>query len=155
MNSPEDLRRKADRPAASSNPDERLSALRKLSQERSLPRGPEPAPLGKILSQLFALRGYGRVRGDQQLNEAWQKTLATLGEPDWHAHTRVLYLRNGTLHIGVSSSALLSELAAFHKSRLLQSLRGNFAQLRLRDLKFRLTSDNASPGETESEQPFS
>ena len=151
MNRPDDARRKPSTPA---NPDDRLAALRKLSEERRVPTGPEPVPLGKILSQLFALRGYGRVRGDQQLHEAWQKTLVAIGEPEWQAHTRVLNLRNGTLHIGVSSSALLSELAAFHKQRLLKSLRDNFAHLRLRDLKFRLASDNTPQEELGSPHPF-
>ena len=132
------------------NPDDRLAALRQLAQERHVPSGPEPARLGDVLSKLFALRGYGRVRGDEQLQHAWQTALATLVEADWLNQTRVLFLRSGVLNVGVSNSALLSELAAFHKQALLQTLRTQAAHLRIRDLKFRIAAMGGSVPSTEA-----
>ena len=37
-----------------------------------------PRPLAEILGALFAARGYGRLRGTRELEEAWE---AAVGEP--------------------------------------------------------------------------
>ncbi len=95
--------------------------------------------LGDVLSQLFALRGYGRVRGDRQLHDVWREVA---GE-QIASQTRVAGIRNGVLQVGVASSALLSELAAFHKFSLLERLQAEHASLRIKDLKFKLRGDLA------------
>lgn len=97
----------------------------------------DPHALGDVLSQLFALRGYGRVRGDRQLQEIWKEVAGeTIGQ-----QTRILGVKNGVLQVGVASSALLSELASFHKYSLLERLQADHSQLRLRDIKFKLRGD--------------
>lgn len=94
----------------------------------------DPAALGDVLSQLFALRGYGRIRGDQQLHHAWRQVAGD----QIAAQTRVSGVKNGVLQVGVASSALLSELAAFHKHSLLQRLQTVHPHLKIKDLKFKL-----------------
>lgn len=98
---------------------------------------PDPQPLGVVLSQLFALRGYARVQGDRQLHAIWREVA---GEKI-AAQTKVAGLKNGVLQVGVSSSALLQELQSFHKFSLLDALERDHADLRIRDIKFRLRGD--------------
>jgi predicted nucleic acid-binding Zn ribbon protein len=95
-----------------------------------------PHPLGDVLSRLMTLRGYGRIHGDRQLRELWQRVA---GE-EIAERTKVIGLRNGVLQIGVSSAPLLSELTSFHRHSLLQALRDEAADSGVRDLKFRLRS---------------
>lgn len=110
--------------------------------DRHSPPRTEPHPLGEVLSQLFALRGYGRVRGERRLQEVWREIAGeTIAR-----QTRVLGVNGGVLHVGVASAALLSELAAFHKHSLLARLQSVHPQLQVRDLKFKLRGDLGSPG---------
>lgn len=97
----------------------------------------EPHALGDVLSQLFALRGYGRVRGDRQLHDIWREVAGEMIA----RQTRVSGVKNGVLQVGVANSALLSELASFHKFSLLERLQADHPQLRLRDIKFKLRGD--------------
>lgn len=99
----------------------------------------EPHRLGDVLSHLFALRGYGRVQGDRQLQDIWRETA---GE-QIARQTRAGTIRNGVLQVGVSNSALLSELASFHKWSLLERLQKDHPRLGITDIKFRLRGDVA------------
>jgi len=106
--------------------------------DRAMERGAhEPQALGDVLSRLMALRGYGRVRGGQQLAEIWR----TAAGEKIAARTRVMGLKHGVLQIGVSNAALLSELASFHRHSLLESLRQCGREHGIRDLKFRLRAE--------------
>jgi predicted nucleic acid-binding Zn ribbon protein len=78
------------------------------------------------------MRGYNRPQGDAELRALWNEIA---GEPI-ASSTRVMGLRNGVLTIGVTSSPLLSELAAFHHERLLQAVQARHGQ-RIKDLKFK------------------
>lgn len=97
---------------------------------------PDPHSIREVLSELFARRGYGRVMGDQQLREAWQ----SVAGDQLARKTRVRCLRNGTLEIGVASSALLSQLVSFQRQELLQALQTQHPHLKIRDVKFKLQS---------------
>lgn len=97
----------------------------------------EPAQLGDVLSQLFALRGYGRSQANQQLEEIWKQVA---GE-EIAAQTKVANLKNGVLHIGVSNSALMSEIVAFHKVEFVRRIKSEHRQLKVRDIKFKLRGD--------------
>lgn len=97
----------------------------------------EPNSLGDVLSQLFAQRGYGRARGEAQLHALWNEIV---GE-ELAGRTRVMMLKNGVLHVGVASSALLSELASFRKGELMEQLHAALGRRKIRDLKFRLRGD--------------
>lgn len=99
----------------------------------------EPHRLSQALSELIAFRGYARVQGDAQLQSAWAGVAgATIAR-----ETRAVAIKRGVLHISVASAPLLSELAGFYRVTFLEKLREHHADLRIRDVKFRLDSDLA------------
>lgn len=109
---------------------------RNRMESSSRRRTDEPQPLGSVLSQLFALRGYGRPQAGRQLQDVWREVAGgAIAE-----QTRVHNIRNGVLQVTVASSALLQELEGFHKWSLLERLAAEHADLRIRDVKFRLQS---------------
>jgi hypothetical protein len=98
--------------------------------------GSGPQRLSLALSELVALRGYARVRGDAQLQSAWADAAgATIAR-----QTRAIAVRRGILHIAVDHAPLLSELAGFYRQSLLEKLRERNSDLKIRDLKFKLDS---------------
>src|SRR5262245_39567350 len=94
-------------------------------------KGPEP--LGEILSRLFAARGWGRRQGRLHLEQAWAETVGA----EHVRQTRVAGVRRGVLEVEVANSALLQELAHFHKRRLLEGMRKRLPGTALNDLRFR------------------
>ena len=99
--------------------------------------GKGPQKLSLALSQLIALRGYARPRGDAQLQNAWRDAA---GQPI-AKQSRAVAIRRGVLHVSVGNSALLSELTGFHKQTLLEKLTELHADLKIKDLKFKLDSN--------------
>src|SRR5512135_476464 len=100
----------------------------------SSPKRRGPRPLSDILGELFATRGYGRLRALKELEDAWN---AAVGEPGCR-QTRVGEVRRGVLNVTVASSALLEELAAFRKPALLAALRQNAPGTVIHDIRFRI-----------------
>ena len=96
-----------------------------------------PQHLSRTLSELIALRGLAQVRGNKQLQSVWSE----ISGEAIASQTRVEGIRRGILQVAVSNSALLSELASFHKVSLFEALQEKHPDLRIRDLKFRLRSD--------------
>ncbi len=78
-----------------------------------------PKPLADILGELFAARGFGRLRALKELEDAWN---AAVGEPGCR-QTRLGEVRRGVLNVTVAHPTLLEELAAFQKPTLLAALR--------------------------------
>lgn len=99
----------------------------------------QPQAIGDVISQLFALRGYCRVQGKRQLHDIWREVA---GERI-SGQTRVSGIQAGVLQVGVSNSALLSELASFHKYSLVDTLRSQHSHLNVKDIKFKLRGDIA------------
>lgn len=98
---------------------------------------PGPQRLSQALSELIAFRGYARVQGNAQLQSAWTAVAgATIAR-----QTRALTVKRGVLTILVSSAPLLSELAGFYRVAFLEKFHELHADLRIRDLKFRLDSE--------------
>jgi predicted nucleic acid-binding Zn ribbon protein len=93
-----------------------------------------PRPLSDILGELFTVRGYGRLRARQELENAWN---AAVGEPYCH-QTRLGEVRRGVLDVTVAHSTLLEELAAFRKPALLAALRSGALATTIRDIRFRV-----------------
>jgi hypothetical protein len=93
-----------------------------------------PRALGEILGELFAVRGYGRLRALSELEEAWN---SAVGEPHCH-QTRVGDVRRGVLNVTVAHPTLLEELDAFRKPALLQALRVSASGAIIRDIRFRV-----------------
>ncbi len=96
----------------------------------------EAKKLGDVLSQVIAMRGIGRIRGDRQLADAWK----SVTDPEVAAGSRPTIFKNGVLQILVTSSTLLGELVSFHKSVILARLKAEHPELKVRDLKFKLQS---------------
>ncbi|MFO1091812.1 MAG: DUF721 domain-containing protein [Planctomycetaceae bacterium] len=96
--------------------------------------GEGPRALADVLSQLQALRGHGRTFGSRQLAELWQR----IAGREISERTKVIGLKNGTLQVGVATTALLGELTSFHQQRLLQALRSDPEGQRIKKLKFQL-----------------
>jgi len=93
-----------------------------------------PRPLADILGELFTVRGYGRLRARQELEDAWNNSV---GEPFCH-QTRVDEVRRGVLNVTVAHSTLLEELSAFRKSLLLKALRSDAPATTIHDIRFRV-----------------
>ncbi|MBS0264250.1 MAG: DUF721 domain-containing protein [Planctomycetes bacterium] len=98
--------------------------------------GRDPQRLTQALSQLIALRGYARPQGEAQLQKAWREIAGTL----IGRQTRAVAIRRGVLHVSVANSALLAELNGFHRQSLLEKLTEQHADLKIKDLKFKLDS---------------
>jgi hypothetical protein len=93
-----------------------------------------PRALSEILGELFTVRGYGRLRARQELEDAWN---AAVGEPHCR-QTHVGEVRHGVLNVKVAHSTLLEELAGFHKAALLQALRATAPATTIRDIRFQV-----------------
>jgi predicted nucleic acid-binding Zn ribbon protein len=106
---------------------------------RDFPTGKpvDPHHIGKVLSEFIALKGLARVHGSEQLQQAWR----TVVSDDVGRRSRVMELTRGVLQVSVGSSALLNELAGFHKQTILENLQGQFAHLKIRDIKFKLKTE--------------
>jgi predicted nucleic acid-binding Zn ribbon protein len=125
------------------------------------PNQREPRRLSDILGELFTVRGYGRLRARQELEEAWN---AAVGEPLCQ-QTRLGEVRRGVLSVTVAHSTLLGELASFRKPALLAALRAGAPASTIHDIRFRvgaLTAEINAPiqktrpkvGEKESDAAF-
>lgn len=99
--------------------------------------GPErrgPRALKDVLNALVAARGFGRLRGRAELEDAWR---AAVGEPAY-GRTALGALRRGVLTVTVAHPALLEELAAFRKTAILDALRRTGPGAAVRDIRFRI-----------------
>jgi len=97
----------------------------------------DPQPLARALSELIAVRGLARMRGDAQLTAVWQD----IAGAKIAGRTRVLGIRRQVLQIGVAHAPLLGELASFHRTDLMAALNSRHPELRIRDIKFLMRGD--------------
>ena len=100
----------------------------------SSPNRRGPRPISEILGELFAARGYGRLRAGKELEDAWN---AAVGEPGCR-QTQLGEVRRGVLNVTVAHPALLEELAAFRKPALLAALRQAAPGTVIHDIRFRV-----------------
>jgi len=96
----------------------------------------EPRHLRAALAEVIARRGLADRGGARQLAEMWVRVAGQ----KISQQTLVTSLRNGVLHVGVTNSVLLSELAGFHRKALLTVLRQENAGACIRDIRFTLKS---------------
>jgi len=97
----------------------------------------DPQPLSAALSELIARRGFARVQGNSQLVTIWKQVV----DERTAERTKVLGLKRGVLEVGVTNSALLNELVSFHKTGLLDRLKAEHPEQKIKDIRFRLRSD--------------
>ena len=100
----------------------------------SNPSSRGPRPVSDILGALFTVRGYGRLRARQELEDAWN---TAVGEP-YCRQTRLGEVRRGVLNVTVAHSTLLEELSAFRKPALLSALRSGAPATTIHDIRFRV-----------------
>ncbi len=96
------------------------------------PRGPKP--LGEILGDLFAARGYGRLQAAGELEAAWAAAVGEAGA----RQTKLGGVRRGVLNVTVAHPTLLEELATFQKPSLLAALRREAPGTPIHDIRFRV-----------------
>ncbi len=97
--------------------------------------------MSDVLGELFATRGYGRLRALKELEEAWSEAV---GEPG-SRQTRLGEVRRGVLNVTVAHPTLLEELAVFQKPALLAALRQNAPGTVIHDIRFRVGSIDPDP----------
>ncbi len=95
----------------------------------------DPQPLSAALSELIALRGFARVRSDDELRSAWK----SIAGDDVARQTRPLQILRGTLTVAVENAPLLNELVSFQSHDLLTRMKQQFPHLKVKSLKFRLS----------------
>ena len=115
----------------------------------SSPKHRGPRPLSDVLGELFASRGFGRLRALKELEDAWN---AAVGEPGCR-QTRLGDVRRGVLNVTVAHPALLEELAAFRKPALLAALRQNAPGTVVHDLRFRVGPVGPAPSAASAPRP--
>jgi predicted nucleic acid-binding Zn ribbon protein len=93
----------------------------------------KPKPIGNIVAELLARRGYGRLQAADAWTSAWQEAAgaALAGQ------SRAGQVRRGVLEVWVTNSTLVQELS-FEKARLLKTLTRLVPEEKIRDLKFRV-----------------
>ena len=96
-----------------------------------MPRGPQP--IGNILAELMARRGFARVSAAETFDAAWREAAGSLAA----AYTRVGSVRRGKLEVIVANSTLLQEFV-FQKETLVVSLNQQLPDEGIRDLRFRV-----------------
>lgn len=94
----------------------------------------DPQPLSAAISELISKRGLAVRLGNVEVATAWKRVAGERIARD----SRVLSLRDGTIHIGVTNSALLNELVSFHSHQLLAALRIECCGIELEQLRFQL-----------------
>lgn len=87
-----------------------------------------------LVNRLVSERGYAAVQGGEVIRDAWD---CVVGK-EIAAQTKPGNLRAGTLHIHVADSLTLQELH-FRKKQILQKLQQVNKDLRISDLKFKLS----------------
>lgn len=95
----------------------------------------QPQPIGDVLGELLARRGYGRVQSAARLAAAWSETVG----PAWSPQSWPGSIRRGVLEVCVANSTLLQEMS-FQKAELLAGLVARLPDERIRDLRFRVGS---------------
>jgi predicted nucleic acid-binding Zn ribbon protein len=93
----------------------------------------KPQPIGDVLAELLARRGYARMQSGEACAEAWA---SAAGEP-LAAHSRAVQVRRGVLEVRVRHSALVQEIG-YQKRAILERLSTLLPDEKIHDLKFRV-----------------
>ena len=96
-------------------------------------RLPMAKPVGNVLSQLLAKRGYAQIQTAANCDAAWREAV---GEK-LALHTRPGTVRRGVLEVLVRNSTVLQELA-FVKTKVVKILVKLVPEQNIRDVRFRV-----------------
>lgn len=89
--------------------------------------------LGKMVKRLKPRGGQTK----QRLRAAWS---ATVGE-EKASHTKIEFLKQGTLHIEVESPAMLQELTGMNKIEIKAAMQERLEGVFIADIKLKLSKD--------------
>ncbi len=93
----------------------------------------KPKPIGDVLAELMARRGYARVQSGGACADAWRQAA---GEA-LASGSRATQVRRGVLEVMVSHSTMVQEIG-FQKGALLARLAELLPDEKIRDLKVRV-----------------
>lgn len=93
-----------------------------------------PRPLADAITRFISERGLAGSAGLGTLNELWKEIVGD----DIGRRTKVTGIRNGTLEVGVASSALLNELVGFYSQEFLALIQSDDRGKCVRSIKYRL-----------------
>ena len=96
-------------------------------------RLPMAKPVGNVLSQLLAKRGYAQIQSAATCDAAWREAVGEKLAP----HTRPGAVRRGVLEVLVRNSSVLQELA-FVKTKVVRILIKLVPEQNIRDVRFRV-----------------
>lgn len=96
-------------------------------------RLPMAKPVGNVLSQLLAKRGYAQIQTAASCDAAWREAVGERLAP----HTRPGSVRRGVLEVLVRNSSVLQELS-FVKAKIVKSLVKLVPEQNIRDVRFRV-----------------
>jgi predicted nucleic acid-binding Zn ribbon protein len=91
-----------------------------------------PEPIGEILAELMARRGFAGLRSAAACESAWREVVGDLA-----SYTRVGSIRRGRLEVTVANSTVVQELS-FRKLALLEALSRRLPDQKITDLRFRI-----------------
>src|SRR5688500_9612298 len=94
---------------------------------------PMAKPMGNVLSQLLAKRGYAQIQTAASCDAAWREAV---GEK-LAASTRPGCVKRGVLEVLVSNSTVLQELA-FIKTKAIKTLKQLVPEQQIREVRFRV-----------------
>jgi hypothetical protein len=108
------------------------------------PRKERPRPIGDLLTRYLEAAGLQEVERARRMVDSWRAVVS----PSVFRSTRLLRVRDGVVHVGVGSSALLYELEGFKREEILAGLREQNIGY-VRSVKFKLLA-LADPADDDS-----
>jgi predicted nucleic acid-binding Zn ribbon protein len=105
-----------------------------LSTIQQRPTRLQAQSIQSLVNRLVSERGYAAVQGGEAIREAWDSVVGK----EIAGQTKPGNLRGGVLHIHVADSLTLQELH-FRKKQILQKLQTGHQELRIAELKFKLS----------------
>lgn len=99
------------------------------------PRRERPRPIGELITSYLQAAGLEEVERARRMVDSWRAAV----NPGVFENTRLLRVRDGVIHVGVGSSALLYELEGFRREEILARLREQAVGY-VRDVKFKLVA---------------
>lgn len=108
-----------------------LSVRAAREQRRRHARAPKKA--SNVVAQLFAKKGYGQPRTNEQLRTAW----AEAAGPALGKFCQAGVVRRGVLEVIVANSMMAQELG-FEKTRLLKAMQQKLPDARIEGLRFKV-----------------
>lgn len=94
---------------------------------------PDFLPLTDILKKELANLAQGKIKNTITLDHHWKSIVGEIVAEN----AKVLYVKGGILHIGVSSSTWLQELS-FMRQAILSGVRQILPDIEVNDIKFRI-----------------